>query len=81
MVVRASQSFYFFRQNTWFLENNGALPKFSYDIFLNVISINLKKSIFKNQFYINDASHLKVERETMKFENNEVIKFVHFWMK
>ena len=29
-----------FRQNTWFLENNGVLSKFSYGIFLYLISIN-----------------------------------------
>ena len=62
MVVGAPQSFQFFRQNTWFLENNGALSKFSYDIFLYLISINklLKKSVLKIQFYINHASNLKV---------------------
>ena len=28
MVVGARQSFQFLRQKTWFLESNGALPKF-----------------------------------------------------
>ena len=28
LVVGARQSFQFFRQNTWFLENNRELPKF-----------------------------------------------------
>ena len=28
MVVRARQSFQFFRQNTWFLENDRALSDF-----------------------------------------------------
>ena len=32
MVVGARQSFQFFRQNTWFLENNRALPRFLYEI-------------------------------------------------
>ena len=30
MVVGACLSFQFFKQNIWFLENNGALPKFLY---------------------------------------------------
>ena len=34
MLVEARQNFQFFRQLTWFLKNNVALPKFSYDIFL-----------------------------------------------
>ena len=38
-VVRASQSFIFFRQNTWFLVNNGALSRFLYGILHNLISI------------------------------------------
>ena len=40
MVVGARQCIQFFRQNTWFLENNGALSKFSYGIFLYLISIS-----------------------------------------
>ena len=32
MVVGARQSFQTFRQNTWFLENNRALPKVLYGI-------------------------------------------------
>ena len=32
MVVGASQSFQFFRQKIWCLENNRALPKFLYGI-------------------------------------------------
>ena len=39
MVVGARQSFQFFRQKTWFLENNRALPKFLYGILHYVISI------------------------------------------
>ena len=43
LVVGACQSFHLFRQISWFLQNNRALPKFR----------------IKNQFYINHASHLK----------------------
>ena len=39
MVVEVRQSFQFFRQNTWFLENDTALSKFCYGILHNVISI------------------------------------------
>ena len=39
MVVEVCQSFQFFRQNTWFLENDTALSKFCYGILHNVISI------------------------------------------
>ena len=38
-VTGACQSFQFFKQNTWFLEINRALPKFLYEIFYYVISI------------------------------------------
>ena len=39
MVVGARQSFQFFRQNTWFLENNRALSEFFYGILHYLISI------------------------------------------
>ena len=39
MVVGARQSFQVFRQNTLFLENNRALPKFLYEILHYLISI------------------------------------------
>ena len=39
MVVGARQSFQFLRQNTWFLESNGALSKFLYEILYYLISI------------------------------------------
>ena len=38
MVVRARQSFQFFKQKTWFLGNNRDLPKFRYRILRNLIS-------------------------------------------
>ena len=38
-VVGARQSFQFFRQNTWFLENNRVLSKFLYGILHCLISI------------------------------------------
>ena len=46
MVVEACQSFQFFRQIIWFLENSRALSKFSYRIWHNLISITklLKKN-------------------------------------
>ena len=39
MVVGTCQSFQFFRQNTWFFENNRALSKFLYGILNYPISI------------------------------------------
>ena len=39
MVVAARQIFQFFRQTTWFLENNRALSKILYGIFHYLISI------------------------------------------
>ena len=54
MVAGARQNFQFFRQNTWFLENNRALSKFKSD--LNQILhylINCKNSFRKIQFYVN----------------------------
>ena len=39
MVVGAHQSFQFFRQNTWFLENNRVLSKSLYGILYYLISI------------------------------------------
>ena len=51
MVVGARQSFQFFRQNTWFLENNRALPKFLYGI-LHYIIIITKASQLKTNFIL-----------------------------
>ena len=39
VAVGASQSFQFFRQIAWFLRNNRAFFKFSYQILYNLISI------------------------------------------
>ena len=39
MVVGARQTFQFFRENTWFLENNKALSKVLYGILHCLISI------------------------------------------
>ena len=39
MVVGAHQHFQFFRQKTWFLENNRALSKFLHGILHNLIRI------------------------------------------
>ena len=39
MVAEARQSFQFFRQKVWFLENDRALSKFLYVILLSLISI------------------------------------------
>ena len=39
MVFRSRQRFQFFRQMTWFLGNNRALPKFRYRILHNLTSI------------------------------------------
>ena len=46
MVVGARQSFQFYRQNTWFLENNRALSKFLYGTLPYLISIT---KLYKNQ--------------------------------
>ena len=43
MVVRARQNFQFFRQKTWFLENNRDLSKFLYGIFHYLVSSNHDK--------------------------------------
>ena len=40
MVVGARQSFQFFRQKTWFLENNRGLPQFRYWILHDLIGTN-----------------------------------------
>ena len=39
MAVGARKNFQFFTQKTWFLENNRALPKFSYEILHYLSSI------------------------------------------
>ena len=39
MVAEAFQSFQIFRQITWFLGNNRALPEFWYRILHNLVSI------------------------------------------
>ena len=39
MVVGARQSFQFFRQKTWFLENNRALSKFLYGVSHYLVNI------------------------------------------
>ena len=52
MVVGARQSFQFFKQITWFLGNNRALPYFRYRILHKIF----KKSVHKSQFQINHAS-------------------------
>ena len=60
-VVGARQSFQIFKQNTWFLENNKALPKFLYGILhylISIIKLQQNQSI-KKQFCINHANHLK----------------------
>ena len=45
MVVGARQSFHFFLQNTWFVENNRALTTFWYGILHYLIGIiNLKQN-------------------------------------
>ena len=49
-IVGARQSIEFFRQNTWFLENNRALPKFFYGILHYVISI-IKRLTTLNDLY------------------------------
>ena len=63
MVVEAHQSFKFFRQNTWFLKNNRAFPKFLYEILHYLVSSNHNKiSPLRNH-----ASHLN-SFKTIPFE-------------
>ena len=51
MVVGARQGFQFFRQITWFLENNRVLYKFRYQILPDLISImKLQKISFEKPF-------------------------------
>ena len=59
MVVRARQSLYFLRQNTWFLGKNRAFSKFLYQILhlfndhyqsLKQQSIKTNHSLFGNTF-------------------------------
>ena len=69
ITVRACQSFQFFRQNTWFLENNRVLSNFLNGILHYLISVTKlwKKSVRKIQFYINHASHLNTDLLCKKF--------------
>ena len=50
MVAGSSQSFQFFRQNMWFLENNRPLSKFVYEILHYLVLSNHKKNSPKNTF-------------------------------
>ena len=56
MVVRARQSLQSSKQNTWFLENNETLSKFSYDIFLYSIGINLASQLELNALKTSSGS-------------------------
>ena len=63
-VCGACQSFQFFRQNSWFRENNRALSKFLYGILYYLISITklYRKSVHKAHFHINHATCLKKKK-------------------
>ena len=51
VVVEACQSFQFLRQNTLFLENNRALPKFLNGILHYLLLTNYNKiSLYKSSF-------------------------------
>ena len=65
MLVGALQSFQFFRQNTWFLENNRALPNFfmRFCITKLVLPKLQKKSVLKTQIHINHVSHLNYDKQ------------------
>ena len=61
MVVGARQNFRFFRENTWFLENNRTLSKVRCGILhylISIIKLLKKKTVYKTQFFIRHASHL-----------------------
>ena len=54
------QSFQFFRQNSWFFENNGALPKYSYIVFLYLTIITkLSNQSLKPNFILTKQATLK----------------------
>ena len=59
MGVGAPQSFQFFRQITWFLENNGALSKFLHEILYCLISITrfLKNLFLKPNFMLTTGAN------------------------
>ena len=50
MVVGARQSFQFFRQKTWFLENNKALSKFLFGVSHYLISLIGMQTVPRGQF-------------------------------
>ena len=60
MVVGARQSFQFFRQITWFLENNRALSKFRSGFCITSLVLSYKKLVPKSQFHLKHTSHLNV---------------------
>ena len=63
MIVEAHQNFQFYRQKTWFLENNRALSKFLYGnihLLISIIKSFYNQSIKKKHFHINHADHLNL---------------------
>ena len=65
-VVGALQGFKFFRQNTWFLETNGALSKFLFGILhylIRIIELQNDKHL-KPKFILTMRVILKQEKKT-----------------
>ena len=63
MVDGARQTFLqFFRQNTWFLENDGTMSKFLFGIMNYLISINrlLKNQFLKRNFISTTQTTLRI---------------------
>ena len=77
-VVGVHQSFQIFKQNTWFLENSRGLSKFFLWDFtlLNQYYQIITKTVHKKQFYINNASRLKVppEEYSKKYQKKVALK-------
>ena len=80
-VVRARQSFIFFRQNTWFLENNGALSRFLYGILHNLISIIklLKISFLKPNFILTTRATLNKQFDLLRWLACLKKKIIFLW--
>ena len=70
VLVGACQSFHFFRQNTWFLENNRVLSKFLYGILHYLISITKlsKNQSEKANFILTTEATLRDKIQSILFD-------------
>ena len=91
MVVGARQNFRFFRENTWFLENNRTLSKVRCGILhylISIIKLLKKKTVYKTQFFIRHVSHLNqakwakvavfCKRHKLKLSSTEVKRLINY---